>query len=457
MQFFPIFLNTAQKTIVVVGAGACALAKLRLLVRTEADIVVFSSEPSSEVQALAQSGRISLIERAPVRADLSGAILVYAATDDPVLDAQTATLARETDVPVLIVDNLDDSDFITPAIVDRAPVTIAIGTEGAAPVLARQIKADIEEMLPAQLGPLARLGKAFRPFVHKLPFGRPRRQFWSRYYFDLGPKALEVGEWAVEHVLHDLLSRMTQEMPEPGYVHFIGAGPGDPELLTLKARKILHEADVVIYDRLVPAAILELARREATLIEVGKTPFGPSWKQADINVLLTEHGRSSQVARLKSGDGGIFGRLDEEANALRVAGIGYGVVPGITAAAAAAATLKVSLTQRDRNSDLRIITGYEADGFCEQDWRSLAAPGAVAAIYMGKAAAAFLRGRLLMHGAKAETPVTIVENVSRPDQRIIPGSLHSLPDRLADVTGPAVLMLGLSPADLDIKSLEAVG
>jgi siroheme synthase len=173
--------------------------------------------------------------------------------------------------------------------------------------------------------------------------------------------------------------------------------------------------------------------------------FGPSWKQTDINALLVEHGRTHQVVRLKSGDSGVFGRLDEETDALGAAGIAFTVTPGITSAAAAAATLGVSLTRRGRNSDLRIITGHEAEGFADHDWRALARPGAVAAIYMGKAAAKFLTGRLLMHGADAETPVTIVENVSRPDQRIVPASLLTLPVHLDVIDGPAVLMLGLSP------------
>ena len=454
MQYFPIYLDTAQRRIFVFGAGQCALAKLRLLVRTKAQIVVCGETSVPEVDAMARSGRITLTSAALTPVDLDGALLAYAAYDDPERDAQVAVMARRAGVPVLIVDNLEGSDFITPAIVDRAPVTVAIGTEGAAPVLARKIKADIEEMLPTQIGALARLGKAFRPFVNKLPFGRARRDFWSRYYFDQGPKALEVGEWAVEHVLHDLLTTMTNEATPPGHVHFLGAGPGDPELLTFKARKLLHEADVVVHDRLVPAEVLELARREATIIEVGKTPFGPSWKQSDINALLVEHGKSAQVVRLKSGDGGIFGRLDEETDALRVAGIAHSVVPGITSAVAAAAALKVSLTRRDRNSELRIITGHEARGFSEHDWRSLAAPGAVAAVYMGKAAASFLRGRLMMHGAQADTPVTIVENVSRPDQRIIPGTLQSLPDNLEGMAGPAVLMLGLRPTDTNITAIQ---
>ena len=180
---------------------------------------------------------------------------------------------------------------------------------------------------------------------------------------------------------------------------------------------------MVIHDRLVPAPILELARREATVIEVGKIPYGPSWKQEDINALLVEHGGQSTVVRLKSGDPGIFGRLDEEMDALDAADIPFDIVPGITSAAAAAASIKVSLTKRGRNSSLRILTGHDINGFAEQDWRDLAKPGTVAAIYMGVKAAAFLRGRLMIHGCAENTPVTAIENASRPDQHVIASTL----------------------------------
>lgn len=445
MRHFPIYLDTRGHNVVVSGAGDCAVGKLRLILKTEATVTVYGANPDPLVVQWAAEGRLTLHQRDLEPTDLSHAVLFYAASADLPKDRTEAQWARARGVKTLIVDNLDESDFIMPAIVDRDPVTVAIGTEGAAPVLARRIKAEVEEMLPQSLGTLARLGKLFRPMVTRLPFGRARREFWSRYYFDQGPKALNEGEWAVEHVLNSLLEDMQREEGRKGHVHFVGAGPGDPELMTLKARKLLHDADVVIHDRLVPQPILELARREATIIEVGKIPFGPSWKQDDINALLQEHGKHSQVVRLKSGDCGVFGRLDEETEALDEAGIEFSVVPGVTSAMAAAAELGVSLTRRGRNAALRIITGHEADGFAEQDWRALAEPGATAAIYMGKAAASFLQGRLLMHGADAQTPVTIVENASRPDQRIVPATLLSLPDRLGGVTGPAVLMLGLAP------------
>ena len=239
-------------------------------------------------------------------------------------------------------------------------------------------------MLPASLGILARVGKAFRPMVNRLPFGAARREFWARYYFDQGPVAVFEGEWALDHVLNSLLSEMENETPSKGHVSFVGAGPGDPELLTLKARKRLHNADVVIYDRLVSKEILELARREATLIEVGKTPFGPSWQQEDINSLLVDHGKTSDVIRLKSGDCSIFGRLDEETQALDLAGLEYDIIPGITSALSAAAELKVSLTRRGRNRALRVITGYDAQGFSDHDWRTLSALGKLLPFIWGR-------------------------------------------------------------------------
>ena len=454
MRYFPVYLDTRSHKIVVAGAGACAIAKLRLLMKTQANIHVFDTDPDALVRQWAGEGRLSLHDRAIRVTDMAGALLLYAAHDDENRDIAVANLGRKARVKTLVVDNLEHSDFITPAIVDRSPLTVAIGTEGAAPVLARKIKADLEASLPEGLGRLAAIGKTFRPMAERLAPGLQRRRFWSRFYFERGPEAQASGDEATEAALHALLDEMQNDTTPEGHVHFVGAGPGDPELMTLKARRLLHEADVVIHDRLVPAAILELARREANIIEVGKTPFGPSWKQDDINALLQDHGQHSQVVRLKSGDSGVFGRLDEETAALNAVGVSYSVVPGITSAAAAAATLKVSLTQRDRNSDLRLITGHEAKGFSEHDWRALAAPGVVAGIYMGKAAATFLQGRLLMHGAAADTPVTVVENVSRPEQRIIPGTLLSLPERLRDVAGPAVLMLGLAPAEAGHVALQ---
>lgn len=356
-------------------------------------------------------------------------------------------IGRAAGALVNIVDDLEGSDFITPAIVDRDPVTVAIGTEGAAPVLARWVKARVEELLPASLGPLARIGQGFRGRVEALE-SRARRVFWSRFYFETGPRALEDGASAAEAELERLLAGGVEA--GRGIVHLVGAGPGDAELLTLKARRLLHEADVVVHDRLVDASILELARREARIVAVGKIPYGTSWTQADINDLLVREAAAGRVVvRLKGGDASIFGRLDEETAALDAAGLDWAVVPGVTAASAAAAVAGRSLTRRGRNASLHLFTAHDAEGFADQDWRALAHPGSVAAVYMGVAASAFLRGRLLMHGAAPETPVTLVENAGRAGARVVAATLVDLPERLDAMrpTGPALLLYGIAPRD----------
>lgn len=232
----------------------------------------------------------------------------------------------------------------------------------------------------------------------------------------------------------------------PGSVALVGAGPGDPGLLTRRALQALQEADVVIHDRLISPEILALAAPGAVPVAVGKEGFGPSVLQQTTNALMVTHARrGARVVRLKGGDPAIFARLDEEIAALQAAGIAWQVVPGITAASAAAASLGQGLTLRGRNAGVRLITGHDMTGFAEQDWRALAAPGAVAAIYMGKRAARFLQGRLMMHGAAATTPVTLVENASRPSERILPATLGTLPEAAAQLDGPAILLLGLAP------------
>lgn len=233
-----------------------------------------------------------------------------------------------------------------------------------------------------------------------------------------------------------------------GTVAFVGAGPGDPDLLTLKALRALQTAEVVIHDKLVTREILDLAHPAARCIDAGKTGFGPSMAQAQINTLLIDHAQTgARVVRLKGGDPGVFGRLDEEIEALIAAGITYSIIPGLTAASCAVAAIGQSLTKRGRNASVRLLTGHDMKGFADHDWRALARPGEVAAIYMGKSAARFLQGRLLMHGADPDTPVTIVENASRPDQQVLATDLRHMASDLADaaLNGPALTLFGLAP------------
>ena len=451
MKHFPIFLSVSGRRIIVSGGGDTAMAKLRLLMKTEAHITVLAQNAAPEIHRWAAQGKLTFTNHAMGHGDAIGAVLFYGANEDAIEDARTAAIAASEGALVNIVDNLADSQFITPAIVDRDPVTIAIGTEGAAPVLARAIKADLEAKLPASLGALARIGKTFRHAVDVLPFGAKRRTFWSEYYFNVGPSTMnQRGEKGILPTLETLLDKHVMTAQTEGHVDLVGAGPGDPDLLTLKARQAIDKADVIIHDRLVTADILELARREATIIDAGKEGFATSMAQSDIDALIVEHASNgAHVVRLKAGDPTVFGRLDEEMEAVTAAGISYQIIPGITAASAAAANIGQSLTKRGRNSEVRLITGHDTKGYADHDWKALAADGEVVAIYMGKKSARFVQGRLLMHGAKPDTPVTIIENVSRADQRIIACTLVTLEPTMSDanLTGPALTLLGLAPRD----------
>jgi uroporphyrin-III C-methyltransferase len=234
--------------------------------------------------------------------------------------------------------------------------------------------------------------------------------------------------------------------PAPVAVTFVGAGPGAAAHLTLGAFRALQQADVVIHDRLVGDEVMALIPPHVTRIDVGKEGFGPATAQTTINATLVAQAMTgARIVRLKGGDCGIFGRLDEEMDALEAAGLSFAILPGLTSAAVAAANIGQSLTKRGRNGALRIVTGHDMEGFAEQDWRGLARPGEVAAIYMGKKSSRFIQGRLMMHGAAPETPVAIVENVSRANQRVIAATLATLPDAVAQVAGPAVLLYGLEP------------
>jgi uroporphyrin-III C-methyltransferase/precorrin-2 dehydrogenase/sirohydrochlorin ferrochelatase len=444
MRFFPVFLRVADQRIVVSGGGEAAVAKLRLLLKTEARIEVYATEVDPVILDWAAEGRLTVVRRPVGAVDVARARLVYGANDEPVEDARVAKLAENAGVLHNIVDNLEGSAFLTPALVDRDPVVVAIGTEGAAPVLARKVKAHLEEKLPAALGALVKAAEAFRPQAEALPKGRARRSFWSAVFAD----AFVPGAAPEAGALDRLLAEHLGEAPKKGRVLFVGAGPGDPDDLTMRARRALDQADVVIHDRLVPKAILELARREAEIVEAGKTGFGDSTPQAEINAMIVDRALKGEVVvRLKAGDPGVFGRLDEEIDACDAEGIEWTIVPGLTSASMAAARLGQSLTKRGRNTEVRLLTGHGVDGVADHDWASLARPGSVAAIYMGKRAARFIQGRLLMHGADPATPVSVVENAGRPEERILATHLAVLEPTLtaAGFDGPAIIFIGLAP------------
>ncbi|MCB1749317.1 MAG: uroporphyrinogen-III C-methyltransferase, partial [Gammaproteobacteria bacterium] len=400
MNYLPIYLDLRDARVCLVGAGVPLHAKLHHLLKTPAQLVVYTAQADRELVALACDGRIALHAGLPDDDALQRSRLVYLA--GAALPAQRGLRARCTRLGVLCntVDDAAASDFVSPAIVDRAPVVVAIGSEGAAPTLVRHLKSRIEKLLGPETAALARLAGALRPVVRSTLAPAARRRFWARLFAHDGARLLrDQGAEQARRLLHDALRRdgAAVMFAARGRVSLVGAGPGDPELLTERARARLEQANVVLIDGLVDRRILDLARRDARIVDVGKRAGLPSPAQRSINERLIREARAGlQVVRLKSGDPMVFGRADEELDALVAAGVDYEVVPGITAAAAAAARIGASLTRRGRNSALAIVSGHDTRGYAEQDWRRLARAGAVAAIYMGVRAAHFVQGRLLL-------------------------------------------------------------
>ncbi len=440
MDAFPIFWNVKGRAIVVFGGGAEAAAKLRLVQKTNATVHVIAA--AFEPGIIDLDGTV-VHEREPLAAPLPQDIaFAYAATGEPALDAALAARMRALNIPVCAADQPSVSDFITGAIVDRDPVVVAIGTEGNAPVLAREIKARIERLLPAGLGGVARKAGALREAVAgRIAPGGARRRFWHQLF----APALD-GEFEREsfgRAAQALLA--ANDTADKGFVSFVGAGAGDADLLTERARQRLDRADVVLFDALVAPEILELARREAVLVNVGKRAGRHALKQSEINDLIVAHAaKGLRVVRLKGGDPSIFGRLAEEIDAVQAADIGLEIVPGVTAASVAAASALAPLTERGQAQELRIITAHGAGGEDDVeavDWASAAAGTAPLAIYMGRRGARTVQRRLILEGRAAHTPVILVESAGRQDEIRRHTTLQGLADTVATMAGDGPLMI----------------
>ena len=446
MRYFPMFLDMRERRVVVVGGGEEALRKVRLLLKSEAIVTLVADRLHPELDGLVSHGAVAWLGTRFEAGMLDGAALVFVAAD-AALEAAVSTASQARGIPVNVVDRADLSTFITPAIVDRDPLVIAIGTEGAAPVLGQGIRQEIEAMLPPRLGALARRAVRLRARVAaSFEAGAPRRDFWQRFFFGaIRDSFLGRDPAAFEAALAAALDGSPKS--RTGRVSLVGAGPGDPELLTLKAQRKLNEADVIVYDRLVGPGILEYARRDAIRIPVGKQPGKPSPTQSDITaILIEEAGKGLNVVRLKGGDPYVFGRGGEEQAALEAAGIPVEVVPGITAALGCAASIGLPLTQRGRNMAITLITGASEDGIAEQDWAALARAGAATAVYMGVGAAPHIAARLIAAGIEPTTPVTIVENGTLQEERTIATSVARLGQAARAVNGPAIIYVGLTKA-----------
>lgn len=456
LSVFPAFFRVEGKVAAVFGNGEEAFAKVRLLLNTQARIVAYAEKPEADYHAYLIANRIETVRAGFAAGQVLGAVLVFAATGDAARDRSIVDAARAERVPANAVDQPDYCDFFTPALVNRAPVAVAIGTEGAGPVLAQMIRAQVDQLLAPSLGRLAQLATSYRKTVeHLVPKGAARRLFWRRFFS--GAVADAVANENLPHakrVANGLLQSLDNVR---GHVWLVGAGPGALDLLTLRAQRVMMEADVIVYDALVPQEIVDMGRRDAERLSVGKRKGCHSKSQEEINDLLVHLGRQGKrVVRLKSGDPLVYGRAGEEMAALRVAGISYEVVPGITSAFAAAADFELPLTLRGVASSLVFTTGHDLTGDVLPDWASLAVSGATIAVYMGRTVAASVAERLMQAGLPPETTVAVIENASRADRRLLHGILRDLPDlqHRDELTGPVMVIIGDAVAGANFELSE---
>jgi uroporphyrin-III C-methyltransferase/precorrin-2 dehydrogenase/sirohydrochlorin ferrochelatase len=480
MRHLPIFMTVAGRPVLIAGGTAAAARKADLAAGAGARVTVVAADGSDEMRDACRTHAFAWHRRRFEPADVAGVALAIVDTGDRGEDARISAAAQAAGVPVNVVDAPALSTFIMGAIVDRDPLTVAISSAGTAPVLARRVRARIEALLPANLGRLALFAERFRSAVAACrPDGRARRRFWERFF--TGPVAARVlagNETGAADAMIALINRPdgaadAARDAAPGLVSIVGAGPGDPDLLTLKAARALEDADVIVYDRLVGRGILERGRRDADRIFVGKRKGSHASSQEAINRLLAEKARAGlRVVRLKGGDPFIFGRGGEERRHLLALGIPVEVVPGITAALGCAAAAGIPLTDRGRAQTLTLATGHGAaapgaapdtdrdidpDIDPDIDWRGLAAGNRTLALYMGASRAGHLAARLIAAGAPPGLPVAVIVDGTRPDGRVVTGRLAGLEGVVAAACagpggGPVLIIAGEVVRDADAWS-----
>ena len=456
---FPLFLDLRGRPVLVVGGGAVARRKVGALLEAGAEVRVGAPSLVGALQALADAGRIRHMPGRFESGWLDDAWLVVAATDDAATNQEVADAARARRLWANVVDDAELSTVQVPARVERGPLQVAISSGGGAPMLARHLRETLEAQLDESWGPLARLLTRHRRLIRaRFADVGARRDFFDRLLASELPSLLRAGHEArARDVLRSLLA--TSPTVRRGRVILVGAGPGDAGLLTLRGLRVLSQADVVLHDRLVGDDVLARVRRDAELIDVGKTAGLPGSAQAHadtqarIHALMLAHAQAGRtVVRLKGGDPFVFGRGGEELEVLAAHGIPFEVVPGVTAALACAAYAGIPLTHRAHAQSVRFVTAHPKDDGDELDWSALAAPGQTLAFYMGVSAAARVAERLVAHGLPAGTPVAIVENGSRPSQRVVVSTLARLDERVREhrIASPALLIVGevaaLAPA-----------
>lgn len=446
MKSFPMFIRTSGRRVVIVGGAEQAAQKARLILKTDATIVLAAKDLDAELQGLVNEGRAVHHDGLLTSETFESTALTFVATGCAGADAAIHAIARDAGALVNVVDRPELCDATTPSIVDRDPVVVAIGTEGTAPVFGRTIKTRIEELLPHRIGGLAALAGRLRGAVSDNLPRNTRRAFWS-WVFNGAPFLLHKEGREAEAA--ELVKGAIEERRVPagageGHISLVGAGPGARDLLTLRAVERLQEADVIYYDRLVDPGVLELARRDAERVFVGKEVGAHAWPQDRIcSIIVAEAKKGRRVVRLKSGDPSIFGRAAEEMNAASAADVPIEIVPGVTAASAAAASLSRSLTERGETDTIILATGRCRPGDPAPDWASHMRPGTTIAIYMGVRSAADIAAELQKRGAPKNTPVDLACNVSLPSEKVLRTTLSNMALTLAkhEISGSTLIMV----------------
>ena len=446
MQYFPIFLDTTDLTCLVVGAGEVAARKVELLLKTSAHITVVAPWVCDTVQRFAKEEKIQLFERPYNETDLTDKQMVFVATDNSKLNEQIHDQARAQKILVNVVDNTPLCQFITPSIVDRSPIIIAMSSGGVAPVLLRYLRQKLESVIPQKVSLLGLFSEKFRESVKKrFKSVTERRYFWEDVLDgDIAENVLQGNEKVAEKKFLEKLNA-PDASKTIGEVYLVGSGPGDPDLLTFRALRLMQKADVVVYDRLVSPEILELVRRDAEKIYVGKAKSKHTIPQDEINSLLAKEALAgNRVVRLKGGDPFIFGRGGEELETLVEHGIDFQVVPGITAASGAASYAGIPLTHRDHAKSVVFATGHLKDNSIELNWQGLAQPDQTIVFYMGLTGLPIICEQLVKHGLAPTTPIAMVQSATTSQQKVVIGTLENIQQKaeLANIKPPALIIVG---------------
>ena len=446
MNYFPIFLNLTQKPCLVIGGGGVAARKIKLLAKAHARITVIAEKMNATIDTMVIEPELVLIKKTLVLEDINAYQLVVCATNNKSLNQAVANYCHQAKILVNVVDNPSLCSFIFPAIIDRSPVIAAVSTGGVSPVLARLLRAKIETVVPAHFGQLAQLAETFREKVkQKITIASERRIFWENILQGSVAELVFTGKMTAAKTLLEQQLATTNALDHQGEVYLIGAGPGDPDLLTFKALRLMQQADVVVYDRLVSPEILELVRRDSEQIYVGKKRADHSVPQASINQLLaTLAKQGKRVARLKGGDPFIFGRGGEEIETLMAEGVRFQVVPGITAASGCASYAGIPLTHRDYAQSCTFVTGHLKDGSINLNWQQLTAPNQTIVIYMGLVGLEKICAKFIEHGCDKTHPIALIQQGTTSAQHVIVGTLESLPQLLKTQTikPPTLIIIG---------------